>query len=176
MPRRLIRKAEWARLHGWSKANVSRYLKAGVITERSDGLLDFVKVERQLAEHRRRPSMFRDSYSAERETWTIKKIAMQTLKAQHKIRHDLALCISRREHLELQKRLYERMRNESMNATWDIALEHCPPDGDLNGFYQALRDSLTDAFQKIDLEEFTVDPPPDWAIGFIHKYNFENEL
>ena len=63
-----------------------------------------------------------------------------------------------------------------MNATWDIALEHCPPDGDLNGFYQALRDSLTDAFQKIDLEEFTVDPPPDWAIGFIHKYNFENEL
>ena len=66
--------------------------------------------------------------------------------------------------------------NESMNATWDIALEHCPPDGDLNGFYQALRDSLTDAFQKIDLEEFTVDPPPDWAIGFIHKYNFENEL
>jgi len=67
-------------------------------------------------------------------------------------------------------------RNESMNATWDIALEHCPPDGDLNGFYQALRDSLTEAFQKIDLEEFTVDPPPDWAIGFIHKYNFENEL
>ena len=66
--------------------------------------------------------------------------------------------------------------NESMNATWDIALEHCPPDGDLNGFYQALRDSLTDAFHKIDLEEFTVDPPPDWAIGFIHKYNFENEL
>jgi len=52
---RFVRKCEFARIEGVSKARVSQWLKAGIISEESNGTVDRIEAGRRLDAYRNRP-------------------------------------------------------------------------------------------------------------------------